>query len=104
MSQTDAPAVPDSAAHGHEPRPLQDRWYQAPKVDLAEEPSGKWGWHGDYPTAYRWVALAVIVSLLAMLKGNHQGHVEDLYLIGFAALAAIWLVIDIVSKRGRWKN
>ena len=33
------------------------------------------------------VGLFVFGFLLAMLRGNHVGHVEDCYLIGFAALA-----------------
>ncbi|EFV14901.1 DUF2631 domain-containing protein [Segniliparus rugosus] len=103
MSQTEAPALP--AHHDeHAPHPAQARWYEAPKVDLAEEPSGQWGWHGEYPNAYRWIALATIASLLVMLIGNHKGHVEDVWLIAFAAITALWLVVDIVSKRGRWKR
>ncbi|ADG98739.1 conserved hypothetical protein [Segniliparus rotundus DSM 44985] len=103
MSQTEAPALP---AHDdeHEPQPAQARWYDTPKVDLAVEPSGRWGWHGEYPTTYRWVALAAIFSLLIMNVGNHQGHVEDVWLDVVAAIIAIWLVIDVVSKRGRWKR
>ncbi|MGL6234891.1 MAG: DUF2631 domain-containing protein [Segniliparus sp.] len=102
MSQTEAPAL---HAHDdeHEPLPAQARWYNSPKVDLAVEPSGQWGWHGEYPNTYRWVALAVIGSLLVMLIGNHKGHVEDVWLIAIAAIAALWLVVDILSKRGKWK-
>ncbi|MCX6467724.1 MAG: DUF2631 domain-containing protein [Corynebacteriales bacterium] len=44
------------------------------------------------------------IALLAMIIGNHQGHVEDLYLIGFTA--ALWFVLlrDVYLRRGKWRN
>jgi hypothetical protein len=40
--------------------------------------------------------------LLAMLRGNHVGHVEDWYLIGFATLALFILVRDVWGRRRGW--
>lgn len=103
MSQTEALSLP--AQHDeHKPVPAQTRWYSTPKVDLAEEPSARWGWHGEYPKLNRWIAVAAIVSLLSMLIGNHKGHIEDVWLIVFASFTALWLAVDIISKRGRWKK
>jgi hypothetical protein len=34
-----------------------------------------------------------------MLRGNHVGHVEDWFLIGFAALALFVLVRDLWGRR-----
>lgn len=74
------------------------------KVDLAEAPSRDWGWTADFTIAKRVAWFAVIVSLLAMIKGNHKGHVEDLYLIFFTGLIIIGLAYGVVSRRGKWKN
>jgi hypothetical protein len=43
--------------------------------------------------------VASIVILLAMLIGNHKGHIEDIWLIGLAALLAVGLVADWVMRR-----
>ena len=40
--------------------------------------------------------------LLAMLRGNHVGHVEDWFLIVFAALALFVLVRDLWGRRRGW--
>ena len=37
-----------------------------------------------------------------MLRGNHVGHVEDVYLFVFAALALFVLVRDIWGRRRGW--
>ena len=46
-------------------------------------------------------AVIVIVGLLAMLCGNHKGRIEDIFLIGTAALLAGMLVGDwLLRKNG----
>ena len=47
----------------------------------------------------RFGAIATIVILLAMLYGNHRGRVEDIFLIGIAAVLALLLVLDFVLRR-----
>jgi hypothetical protein len=44
-------------------------------------------------------AVAVIVILLAMLCGNHRGHVEDIFLIVIAALLAVVLIGDLLLRK-----
>ena len=71
-------------------------------VDPAEVPSAAWGWSRiNIPT---WHALGVfiIIFLLAMLRGNHVGHVEDLWVIGFALLGVFFLVRDWWGRRRGW--
>ena len=71
-------------------------------VDVAEVPSAAWGWSRiNYRTWYATGAFAVIF-LLAMLRGNHVGHVEDVFLIIFAVLALFVLVRDIWGRRRGW--
>jgi hypothetical protein len=40
-----------------------------------------------------------IIVLLLMLIGNHEGRIEDLFLIGIAAGIAAILIGDIVLRR-----
>ena len=44
-------------------------------------------------------AVLTMLILLAMLCGNHRGHVEDIWLVGLAALLALILVVDWVLRR-----
>ncbi|HET8682876.1 MAG TPA: DUF2631 domain-containing protein [Micromonosporaceae bacterium] len=44
-------------------------------------------------------AVVTIVILLLMLIGNHQGNIENLWLVGLAALLTAMLVGDWVLRR-----
>ena len=71
----------------------------ATKVDIADVPSAEWGWSGESPKAAKVAAVVVIIALLSLMIGNHQGRVEDLFCIGFAALIAVILIRDAVRSR-----
>ena len=71
-------------------------------VDAAEVPSAAWGWSKIYYRSWHVVGIFAIVFLLAMLRGNHVGHTEDAYLIGFALLALAVLVRDLWGRRRGW--
>ena len=58
-------------------------------VDVEDVPSAAWGWSGDAPRLWRWVGIFVALFLLAMMRGNHVGWVENWYLIGFAVLVLV---------------
>ncbi|HIV58180.1 MAG TPA: DUF2631 domain-containing protein [Candidatus Stackebrandtia faecavium] len=45
------------------------------------------------------VAIAAIVTMLAYLFGNHEGRVEDLWLLGSAAVILAALVADWLMVR-----
>lgn len=62
------------------------------------------------PSNLKWARITgvvAIVAMLAMLVGNHDGiisgdgsdWVEDVYLIGIAALIAAMLIGDVVLRR-----
>jgi len=71
-------------------------------VDVAEVPSAAWGWSKiNYRTWYG-VGVFAVLFLLAMMRGNHVGHVENLFLIGFAALSLFVLVRDAWGRRRGW--
>ncbi|WP_327150435.1 DUF2631 domain-containing protein [Nocardia sp. NBC_01329] len=69
------------------------------KVDPAEVPSAAWGWSGESRRTFQVAAVVVIIILLGMLWGNHDGKVEDLYLIGFAAALAGLVIRDVLLRR-----
>jgi hypothetical protein len=49
--------------------------------------------------AARLGAVVTIVILLLMTIGNKLGHIQDLWLIGIAAIIASALVLDVVLRR-----
>lgn len=51
------------------------------------------------PRLARLLGVLIIVGLLSMLFGNHEGRVEDLWLIGIAALIAAMLVGDWLMRK-----
>ncbi|HLR97962.1 MAG TPA: DUF2631 domain-containing protein [Mycolicibacillus parakoreensis] len=71
-------------------------------VDTADVPSAEWGWSRINHRTWYIVGLGVIGFLLLMLRGNHVGHIEDWYLITFAALGAAALVRDWWLRRRGW--
>ena len=71
-------------------------------VDVADVPSAKWGWSKINHRNWRVAGLLIVVLLLVFLRGNHVGHVEDLYLIGFALLVLFFVVRDWWGRRRGW--
>lgn len=68
-------------------------------VDTAEVPSAAWGWSGESPRTFRIAGWFVALALLAMIIGNHNGKVEDLFLIGFAVSIAALFIYDAIYRR-----
>ena len=69
------------------------------EVDPAEVPSAAWGWSKINHRTWYALGIVNIVFLLGMLRGNHIGHVEDWFLIAFAALTALVIVRDVILRR-----
>lgn len=53
-------------------------------VDVEDVPSANWGWSKENPRAIQIGGILSAIFMLCMLRGNHVGHVEDIFLIGFA--------------------
>lgn len=52
-----------------------------------------------------WIgAVLGALSMLAMIKGNHQGQVENLFLIGFAVLLLLIPTVDFILRRSGLKS
>jgi hypothetical protein len=71
-------------------------------VDPAEVPSAAWGWSRINHRTWQVVGVFAVIFLLAMLRGNHVGHVENWFLIGFAVLTLVVLVRDLWGRRRGW--
>ncbi|MFC3961127.1 DUF2631 domain-containing protein [Nocardia jiangsuensis] len=70
-----------------------------PHVDTADVPSAAWGWSGESPKTFRIAGWFVALALLAMIIGNHNGRVEDIFLVGFALSIAGLFIYDAILRR-----
>jgi uncharacterized protein DUF2631 len=77
---------------------------RAGETPITHERPEDWGWHGESGKAARIAGYVMIVLLLVMIKGNHKGRVEDLFLIGFAAVIAISLIWDSRRRKNAWRS
>jgi hypothetical protein len=57
-----------------------------------------------FPKASRIGAVITVAILLLMLLGNHEGKVEDLWLLGSAAVIAFALIADAVMRKNGIKR
>ena len=64
----------------------------------------EWGWHGEMGKWGRRLTIIPILFLIAMLFGNHEGNMENLWLIGFAALMVVLLVVDSRRRKNAWRS
>ena len=62
-----------------------------------------WGWHGETGKKGRLGAWFTVIVLLSYTQGNHEGRVEDLYLLGFAAIIVGTLLWDIRRRKNAWR-
>jgi hypothetical protein len=72
------------------------------EVDVADVPSANWGWTKINYRNWHLTGLFIVFLLFMFLDGNHVGHVEDLYVIGFALLALFFVVRDWWGHRRGW--
>ena len=68
-----------------------------------EEPAD-WGWHGETGKKGRIGAWIAVLVTLSYLIGNHEGRVEDLWVLGAALVMILILVWDIVRRRNAWRS
>ncbi|MCU1671248.1 MAG: hypothetical protein JWP40_4175 [Blastococcus sp.] len=63
-----------------------------------------WGWHGETGKLGRIGAVIATLVLLSFLIGNHQGKVEDLYILGIVAVMIIIMILDWRRRRNAWRS
>jgi hypothetical protein len=71
-------------------------------VDVEDVPSAQWGWSKENHKLIQIGGVLSAVFMLVMLRGNHVGHVEDAFLIGFAILILIVVARDWWLRRRGW--
>ncbi|WP_342319955.1 DUF2631 domain-containing protein [Corynebacterium mayonis] len=62
-------------------------------VSEADVPSAKYGWSELSPGTIQTAGWISVAFLVAYNFGNHQGHVETLWLVSFTVLVALGLVL-----------
>jgi len=77
---------------------------RAGETPITHERPEDWGWHGEAGKAGRITGYVMIAFLLVMLVGNHEGRVEDLYLIGFALVILVSLIWDSRRRKNAWRS
>ena len=63
----------------------------------------EWGWHGETGRWGRIGAVVAILFLLAYLIGNHEGRIEDLWVLGIAGVMILIMVLDWRRRRNAWR-
>ena len=64
----------------------------------------EWGWHGQTGKLGRAGAWFAVLFLLSMLVGNHEGRMEDLWLVGIALVMVVILIWDIRRRKNAWRS
>ena len=70
-------------------------------VSTLDVPSAAWGWSGQTKRSMLIAGWVSVAFLVAMLWGNHQGNVENIWLIALAAIMAIGLLCYQFAPKGK---
>ncbi|STC68125.1 DUF2631 domain-containing protein [Corynebacterium pilosum] len=62
-------------------------------VSEQDVPSAKWGWSELSPKTIQLAGWGSVIFLVAYNFGNHEGHVETIWLLSIAAIIAIGLIL-----------
>ncbi|HEV7188353.1 MAG TPA: DUF2631 domain-containing protein, partial [Blastococcus sp.] len=73
------------------------------EAPVEHERPEEWGWHGEMGKWGRRLTIIPILFLVAMVFGNHRGHLEDIWLIGIAAFLVLLLVLDARRRKNAWR-
>ena len=76
---------------------------RAGATPITHERPEDWGWHGEAGKAGRITGWLMVVALLTMLVGNHEGRVEDLWLLGTVVILVIALLWDVRRRKNAWR-
>ena len=77
---------------------------RAGSTPVTHERPEDWGWHGETGRLGRAGAWISVIALLTYLIGNHEGRVEDLWILGIAATMVLILVWDIRRRKNAWRS
>ena len=68
-------------------------------INSLDEPSVEWGGHKHSAKVGWAVGGFFVLFLLGMLFGNHIGNVENLWVVGVAAVLLLWMIISLRPKK-----
>jgi Protein of unknown function (DUF2631) len=86
-------------------QPGREEGYVAPGAHPVEhERPEDWGWHGETGKWARIGGWITVLVVLAYLFGNHEGDVENLWVIGIAGLLALVLIWDRFRRKNAWRS
>ena len=63
-----------------------------------------WGWHGETGKFGRVGAWFAVLLLLSFLVGNHEGRVENLFILGIAGVMVLILLWDMRRRKNLWRS
>lgn len=75
-----------------------------PTVDVHEEPSADWGWHGSFPKGIKIAGWLSTIAVFALLIGNHHGQTENIWIVATGVSMISLLVWDQVRSRTSWRR
>jgi len=76
---------------------------RAGSTPVTHERPEEWGWHGEAGKVGRILGWLMVVVMLTFLVGNHEGRVEDLWVIGAALLLVGSLLWDVRRRKNAWR-
>ena len=86
-------------------QPGREEGYVAPGAHPVEhERPEDWGWHGETGKWGRVGAWFSVIALLSFLIGNHEGRVENLWVIGIAVTMVLVLLWDRQRRKNAWRS
>ena len=71
-------------------------------VDVEDVPSAAWGWSKENHKLIQIGGIVSALFMLAMLRGNHVGRIEDIFVIGFAVVVLGVVARDWWLRRRGW--
>ena len=71
-------------------------------VDVEDVPSAAWGWSKENHKVIQIGGILSAIFMLCMLRGNHVGHVEDIFLVAFAIAILGVVARDWWLRRRGW--
>ena len=93
-----------TSAHVIEQSTREEGIVRAGEAPITHERPEDWGWHGEAGKAGRIAGYVMIAFLLVMLVGNHEGRVEDLWLVGSALILLGSLIWDSRRRKNAWRS
>ncbi len=77
---------------------------RAGATPIQHERPEEWGWHHEMGKYGRIALVLPIAFLFAMLVGNHDGNVENLWLIGSGLALIVIMIWDARRRKNAWRS